>query len=662
MQAQLVQNTEQNDAQIVRLKIEPHNDSDELDLILTSDSNFEEIVPNTFIKEIIDESHHIYNLTFRLFSNKEISIIHNEQWNTFNASKLAKALGKTAKQFKNWLSRNEDIQQYIDYVTKVIYNQRLKQNLISPTETIDSFKQKYIIYKLDNNKYTSIEKGSWLHYHLLPEVLRFASNKYRFIANNFESILLPTLTNCNETLESFNFKLNSFYEKNDPELSLISSIIQPVKKGQASEANVLKHCQTIFGESNVKSTNVPHSCDISILDGQILVEVKAVKRDFKDNDVKFINDLLKHQDTCKLGIYINVEDETIPTRFNINPCRWYINKSDFGDDLLRIIKCSIENWNTRPVDNKEVRAIIGQLPIQSLVEAFCSQAMPYLRSIVQAENARRSIDEDDDLSKYASTTDAKDSRKVEHDIKLAEVKEEMKQATKDFIKQNYSKFKYGYNKKQAKVDLADYLISNHFPKPTLEILTKLLDLYLDWERDASTTNGERVYKFANGTDNEFKPEDESSIIPIKGKIPTPEESFYHFFNLEETQSKLKKQGGWMSEKMTDHYMRIVDADIITKYNVPEELYRSKFKKLMLEHCIQVHRSSKRWYILNTTEEAKQILKKFDEFALSELKKSIHLKYNVFESAYGIYTKKYNNITRDQALIRLNDIKISLNGQ
>ena len=621
------------------------------------DLNFEEINPKTFIKEPIDELKHIYNLKFKLFSNKDINIIHNEQWNTFNASKLAELLGKTPKQLNKWLS-GDGINKYIDYITKVIYKQRLNKHLISSTETIESFKQHYIIYRIETNPH--ILKGAWLHYHLLPEVLRYCSNKYRFIANNFENVLLPTLTNINSSFEDFNAKFTSLYvEHEQQEISLIS---HPVFKGQAMEKTVLQKMKSVFGNSNVRPTKHNHCCDISILDGQILVEVKAVKHDMKSNDAKFTRDIVENQSTCNIGVYINTIDDDAPAGIRINPLRFYINKHYFNVEMFEFIKFTNEHIEELIVDktisNRQLQSLYR---IQTIDEALIKDFRAYTSQLIRAEIARRQLDSDIELNKYASATDAYQHGKVERDILRTENIDKFKELTKAFITLNYTKFLQGYSTKQAKIDLDEYLIANGLPKMGIDNIQRALNMFLTWDKSSITEN-KRKYVFIKGMENEFRPstpiyeDDESNSNLSSDSAPTPEQLFEEFNHIPKIIKKLSRPGGAQSEQLRSDFISLLVISVCDKYQVSESRYTMNFQQLALTKYVQVLRNGHRWFIYKDCEEAKKLLTDFDEFVSDTLKEDKSIKFDKFEKLYKTHRGNLESLTRLITTPRFKDFK------
>ena len=132
--------------------------------------------------------------------------------------------------------------------------------------------------------------GTWLNFEFLPEMLRISNMNYRVLANHFQAVLLPYLSNKNLSLEQYSNDKQRKLLWSQEMLDEIDKAKSPVEKGKLMEKYVATLLREVFpnseeqnktGIENVKIvSNHPHTCDIELINEKILVEVKAVKNDF----------------------------------------------------------------------------------------------------------------------------------------------------------------------------------------------------------------------------------------------------------------------------------------------------------------------------------------------------------------------------------------------
>ena len=625
---------------------------------------FLEIKPETISKNEIDKNKGIYKLSFKLTNDEYVEIIYNNKLNTFNASKLVKSLGdKTTEQLKNWL-RYDEINKFIDYVSHHLF---INQNPILYTNE-QEFKQSRIIYKYDNNKYTTIEKGTWLNFELLPEILRFSSNKYRFLANHYENMLLIHLSNKSISFEQ-EVKAKEYQTLITNQLiEKLNKIPEPFKKGSEAEKAVAQLLSEVFDPEDINIiSNHPHNCDIQIEKDKILVEVKAVKNDSSKNDLKFVKDLITHHDSINCGIYVNLLDPKIKTHVEINPLRFYLNPDDFNIVMLKIIKQTCKVINRKLIDNAESLEQYKQLLInRQVLEEFINHEAIFHKKLLKRIEARMKLilmKEKDPLAEILTFNDIDHIEKKEESL---EQEKSIETAIDEFITKNYNKFKENYPTKQAKIDIINYLNEQHITIPKWTEIQTILNTRVDKKRDNTEEGKPHVYMFYEGMEDKFKPTEEQSLIINEQPINETKQNFStitgdelikEFISIPKYNEKLNSDKGFKAEDIAAAFRETMKRDFAKKYNIQNVLiYTSKFQQLILKYCIQFKRNSKNFYIFKESTFAQDLLNDFNEIFNNIYSKNEHINYNEFEKLYNDRKGNMIKLTRPIILPLFNEYK------
>ena len=688
MNSQINNNIKQFENEFMELNFEPHNEIDENTiqsrLSIKSDDlteNIEtkepagihdgldllEIQPKSMYKNEIDKNKSLYKLSFKLTNEQYVELIYNTTLNTFNATKFIKSLGdKTRKQFNDWL-RYDDINKFINYVSHHLF---LNQNpkLYSNEQ---EFKQKRIMYVL-NDKATNIEKGTWLNFELLPEILRYSSNKYRYLANHYELILLPKLTLENKTFESEVKQLDEWYHSlYDDYINSFKEIEEekmPVLKGSATEKLTMKLLNQVFNPYPEEFNNIEHigqsekhTCDLRIINEKILVEVKMVKSQPYHGNNKFIRDLKENASTTKAGIYINWGNGDIQTHIEQYPLRFYINRKDFNVPFLKIIQNSLINENnTKTIKEQIENEYNNQLAHNMEVsDKLIQNGTIFYTNVLKAILARMKLDPN--IKPYVNVSDMENKEKMLETIQRGEGKEIFDEYVNEFITLNFDKFKVGYVTEDAKLDLLEYVLSKGIYFMTDTDMSTAFKSRLRLDRHSAP----RKYKFMKGTENNYKQLDTSKIDTskltsyeeaVKKGMKTYEDTVKEFLSLPENQVKINNSKGFLTEKFNLEFNKYVKENINPEsFGITYYRFMKYYYQYMIDHFIQITCKKKTKYIDSSSEKAVALIEEFDELVKSELNKNKSISYDKLILSYNQLKGNQEQLSKSITIPRFNKL-------
>ena len=647
-----------------------------------------EIRPETINKLIFSED--LCKISFKILTHDtDVEILYNPMRNMFNATNLLKTsvsqLIRNGKFTVPDLERLKDPEKLSSYIRKLLYNELSSIRNIHYIDRLSmlwygkyhySYKGKsiwnkndtiiddltndhsnVIKEKLDEEKDNLIEtvnagkspmSGTWLNYEFLPKILSLANEDYDILANHFQVMLLPQLTNKNMSLEE--------HVKHQQRVSLLSQLrINNIKtiqkandKGKEAEKLVLESMQEVF--PTAKKVNRYHSCDIEAENGEILVEVKA---DFD----KFISDLIEHQETVHIGLYINIFDTKHKTHYIITEYGftvWFINPSDFTHELLNIIKQSNKEYNKEIMikrkANQQAKQIIFVKEIQEeLLDRLEKRWELHERALIARHNMNTFN------NKTMFMVDAKSKDKQNRDIQRERDLPKFNELVKSFIKLHYIDFKNGYHTKTCRTEIDEYIRNNGITSMGFDIIQNTLNSYVHIDRHPTIPNGHHCYFFISGLGEQFKPDyeqnekqtlqlndgenniggnDSEQIKSNNQQIPSMKETFDLFINKPNIREMLIAKGGFKQEHISKRFKYHVQTQICNKdKTISHKRYTDEFSKYINEICIQVNKSGKRYYILKGTDEANNILKLFDDCVNHELSRDKNISYNEMKNIY-----------------------------
>ena len=497
--------------------------------------------------------------------------------------------------------------------------------------------------------------GTWLNFEFLPEMLRISNMNYRVLANHFQAILLPQLTNKSLSLED--------HIKHQQRTSLLSQIrIDSIKtiqkandKGKEAEKLVLESMREIFPDA--KKTTHYHCCDIEASNGEILVEVKAVQTDVKADIDKFISDLILHQETVHIGIYINIFDIKHKTHYintEYNFTIWFINPSDFTYELLNIIKQSNSHYNKEVMLKRKVNQQAKQIIfVKELQEELLDRLEKRWELHERALIARHNLSETTNKTMFMA--DAKITDKLNRDIQREKDLPKFNELVKMFIKLHYQDFKNGYHTKTCRLDIDEFIRNNGITSMGFDVIQNALNSVVYIDRHPTIPNGPHCYFFIDGLDEQFKPEETNLIeksttndaIPKNSQSsPSMREIFELFINKPSISELLSTPGGCMQEHLSKRFKYYIQTQICSNdKTISHKRYTDEFTKFINEICIQVNRSGKRYYVLNNTDEANDILKLFDDCVNRELARDKTISYNEVKEIYHTTTQSNTLLTK-----------------
>ena len=655
-----------------------------------NDSNkyfIKEIKPNTVKYTTINDEMRI--IEFKLFDDKNVEILYNPIRNMFNVSKFIKQFGKTKDNLKDLL-RSVSMIRYIDTLAFHMFGQHhylynnnsiWNENGTMIPELLDSNNSRVIkseINKLQNKqdnimeKYentSNIMKGTWMHYELFPKILSWCSVKYEILATHYQATLLPLLTNNDISLESATRKLERKTLLEEKRIKAINSIENPAEKGEAAENYVIEVLHDTFGD-NIKiehiSKSKKHSGDV-IINDSIMMEIKMKKKNSREDNEKFITDLLEHQDEYNMGIYLNLLDTKTPSRIEFYPNRFYINPNDFGDKFLNFIIESNNKADDEIILNQKAVRQCRLIPISKNVSEICSEkVLMTIDDVIYGILARMQTNAI--YGQYINLVDIKDKEKLQRDIKRGDDANKSKELIDDFIMLNIDKFKNGYGTKTAIKDIKLFINENKCEPPSKLHIKSYLASVCDMTRQASMEADKTTetvfklkptqYKLYKGklTTSDINNSNDVNITSNKIKGPDKEDVMNEYLKIPRVQELLTSDDGYCTEAISQNFRLFVQ----TQYPQCEITdYTEHTKNLLSKHCIQVFKNKRGRYYLKTHQNAINALNNFDNAIKEEYKKNKYINFNQFEKAYGL---KYNiglQLTRPFTQNRFKEIKKQL---
>lgn len=574
----------------------------------------------------------------------------------------------------SWFRKKNNIE-FIDQISfqltgkfHFMYNNKPIWNGNEIIKDVLDFKGRVQLSLLSQNKDNILERikgntpisGTWFNYEFLPEMLRISSMYYRVLANHYQALLLPLLTNKKIAFEKHVEHVQRTSLLSQLRIEEIRKIQKANDKGREAEMLVLEGLQEVFGDSAQK-THKYHNCDIEIEDGEILVEVKAVQTNVKADKDKFISDLLEHKETVHIGLYINIFDNHQTRYINSEHgfTMWFINPSDFTFELLNIIKQSNKEYNkeitlTR-VANQKAKQIIMMKEIQEEVVERIMKLWELHEQSVIARCQLSSATSPNQTLLYVS--DAKTTNKMKRDIQRMEDLPKFNELIKEFIKLHYRDFKNGYHTKECRIAIDEYVRQHGITSMGFDTIQSSLNSFVYIDRHPMIHNGPRCYFFIKGLEDQFKPNESINASSNQSEnamnsihIPTPDETFESFISLENVKQILLSPDGFQHENIYKRYKYYIETQICQTYKtVSNERYLEKFSDRLLNiQCIQISKGGHSWYYHKSTDKCKMILKIFDDFVNEQLTINKLIKWSNIEKQYKELTNGVNMLTRKSA--------------
>lgn len=632
----------------------------------------QDIKPSSILHKPLDNE--TMKVTFKLFDDKSVSIIYDPNQHMFNATQFLTEFGYDVEKFKRMM-RTVDLIYQIDMFSFYRYEcyhysykgETIWQDVETVTIKAELRDSSYNVLKSkleekddnvvkrDENNTAFYRRGTWLHYELMFDVLMLISPKYRQLVRHYQTTILPLLTIEGISFESHVYDTDSAALIGEAAINELKAIPEPFKKGSRAEHLVAEGLSKVFDKVEIVS-NHPHTCDILLPTENILVEVKAKVNDTAANNEKFVNDILSHQNTINMGIYVNLLDDSLKTHIEFNPLRFYINRFQFTRTILNIIKETNRQLNRVIISTKETnRQLKSIVVVKEITEACQEQASVIFENMFRGAIARAQLSAKLDCIQVADLSEPKRVKEAEF---VNENLNSYFDAVRDFIGIHYNQFYEGYLSKQARLDVADYIMNvKKYPNPGAKTIQAIMRRYLLKQRNQ--TNG-WVYKFKPGTELEFKPtievktnEDEQHASGTSA--PLAPDVVGEFFSTEKIRKLVTAPGGFMSEKLSLRFRTFVERECVRQYGIDVNTYTSKFGSLSMTHCIQIFRNGKRWHIQRETDEAKQYISELETLIKTELGKNKHLNVTEF---LAMYNTRNVRITRNIVFDMFNQIQLS----
>ena len=612
-----------------------------------------------------------------------------------NPDKLDQKLRDKAKDILVSWMRNKDNIDFIDRISLMLtgkyhfsYNDKSiwNENGTIIKDILDS-KSRVQLDKLTHREDNIVKKinagnspvsGTWLNFEFLPEMLRISNMNYRVLANHFQALLLPYLTNQNISFEQATSKLQRKLLWQMEMLNEIDTISNPGEKGKAMERYTTTLLREVFinseeqnehNEENVKLiSNLPHTCDIQIINEKILVEVKAVKKDLTANDVKFINDILAHPNTINAGIYVNFFDDSIKTRMEFNPLRFYVNRYDFDDKMLTLIKNTIDFYERKLLDTRETNRQFNSIAkVKEIEQAAVDYFYIDFKRILMGVLARAKLDSDlKDLPIHSS--DITNPEKLNKDVAVAQNIKEIEEAVKEFIGANYDKFNTEYFTLQAKNDAVAYLTSKGLPNPGVQKVADIFNVYLKTDRSKLSESKKLVYVFKpeqlhifDEHKNKLKDssfQEENVIIESNESVELPniEEISDVFFSKPENIQAINDEKGIKQDVLAARFRNFIKTDYQEKYKLNPSKYTIAFQSQALKHCVQFGKDKKHHkYISKELPKAQEYLNTLRQMINEEYEKDNKLNYSKFNAIYKSKINADDRLTKPIVLSELNSV-------
>lgn len=494
-----------------------------------------------------------------------------------------------------------------------------------------------ITFSIESGGNANPFKGTWLAYEMLPEILRLISIDFRILANRYESLLLPYLTDKNESFESHVNWLNKQSLIKSEIVDELKTIPEPFIKGSKSEKYIMDLLGEVF-EQVGHVGNRKHRCDIYLENEDIYVEVKCRKDTVRHDYEKFKRDLCERKAT--LGVYVNIlHDEE--TRVEVNPFCFYLSVNDFTKDMLMMIKRTAERIHTIRESglnaNKYLEHVIFD---KTVTDAAVERMTVSLENIINMTCARLK-------NKFAIA----DCVTYDNNEPVPVIDEDTLAATKSFFAANIDRIKKGVH---AQAFVKEY--KNFMDRVGLESLKEqefrdFMKQYCRVGRQNESIDGEikSVNAFILTVDPKFTADDKYRPLfdkdlldnqenEVKEATPAPssEELVTEYINYHDVKERL------MNGYSTDAFKNAFDNFTTKKYGVKVTDYKTH----LLKHCIQAYVDNKKTkFILNDSKLAHEILDDADAF-LAQLSDNQFKNVTELLNSYRDWCKNKPQLTKE----------------
>ena len=496
------------------------------------------------------------------------------------------------------------------------------------------------------NEGNSPLSGTWMNYEFLPKILSSIDEDYDTLALHCDTIIIANLKNTSLLDHTLRQQRTSLLSQ--LRIDNIKTLEKANDKGREAEQLVLEGMQEVF--KSVIKTNKNHNCDIEAENGEILVEVKAVQYNVKADRDKFIEDLITHQETVHIGIYINIFDNKLHTYYfntEYGFTVWFINPSDFTYELLNIIRQSNKAYDkeitlTRIANQKAKQTIF----VKEVQEELLDRLEKRWELHEQALIARHNLNENNGKTMF--TADAKTIDKMNRDVQREKDLPKFNELVKEFIKLHYQDFKNGYHTKTCRIDIDEFVKSHGIKNMGFDIIGNALNSYVYSDRHPSIPNGPKCYFFIQGLDEQFTPIQEISEnitqdtpmtlnvenIVLPDDSPTMDEVFNGFIQRNDIHERLYASGGFKQENISKKFKYFIQTQICRNYpTISHKRYTDLFSSYVINLCIQIERHGKRYYIPKETEEAQHIIQIFDDITNLALERNNFVSYEEVKQLY-----------------------------
>jgi len=638
-----------------------------------------EFKPRFLNKTVLSED--LCKASFEIYKGKTVEFLINPERNMFNATKLISDYNEFKLKFNKSVETTSTVDpqfhknvwkevelssffrkvkniHYIDRISYMLFGQlhfmtdsdesiwingEIKSELKDGSSNVKLSK---LQHRQDNiyefiNAPKSIVHGTWLHYEFLPKILALCDEDYEILANHYESLLIPHLANSNTPMKEHvdNFYNSSLLAK--AITNLIMSYKSPLVKGKEGEKEVLKQLQA-NGFKHARLTHKKKCCDIILPKEKVLVEVKAKKRITKDDDRKYIRDLIEQGEDIIFGVFVNIYDTETKTCYAENPKRLYLHPSDFTPPFLQFIKETAHNMINEIENDAEAIKQAKYIPIvKRTEEILADRGYVDLKRVLDAMFARAKIDPDyKTISHLINTEDIKDKEKTDNIIQLSEQMNEIEKSIETFIINHFLEFETGYYVKQCIACLKRYIKSQKLPDTGKKIIVEKLKKYVIEQPDYSHPGSNQTYKLKPEVKELIEQKiKEQNIIIKESNFPSTDEELTNFLKLEEVNNRLNDKGyeykalAELHNREIEKYKEIYpDLETINySYNLSERLY---------DHCIPFNRKDDNtYYIFKTSELGQQIIGIFEAILSEMYFENKRLGYTAF---YKEYLKRIDN--------------------
>ena len=635
-----------------------------------------------FIKTITI-SEELSKSSFELYKGKTIEFICNPSNNTFNATKVIyynlvqnslnsnamtdeieqkrtppdlgglideEKLQKKAQKIIERFINTKKMYHYIDRISMIFngnphytYNGQtiwINDDTINPNALNDSGclkkdKLDHVNEADDNiikiiNAGRSPVSGTWLNYHFLPKILSLCDEDYDILSTQYESLIIPYLSNSNST---YNDHVQQFQQSSllaDSIVKYIMTIKDPVTKGIEGENEVLKQLRE-NGFKDARLTHMKHCCDILLPREKVLIEVKAKKRVTKDDDRKYIRDLIEHNDDIHFGVFVNINDTNTPSHFAINPLRIYLHPSDFTTPFLKFIKFSANILNELIENNMEAIEMLRYIPVvKSIEETAIERYYIDFKRIMLAILARAKMDPDlKPIADAIIIDDVRVNDKIERDVTISKQMNLIDEAIKEFISLHLMEFEHGFFVKRCISSIKCFMTSKNLPKPGKTLILEKLKKYTYQDRDYKDPTAKNAYFLKPEIKDQFQ---SSPTEQTNNDFPTMEEMMTRLYGIEEVNTRLNNDG-YETDALAGMFLREAEKLKQTFPNIITNDYTNILSENLYKECIPFQRGNENFYVAKSSNLGKQINKTFTDLVDEMYETNKKLGYTTFYKEY-----------------------------